>query len=45
MIAADAAGTNVSAIHWDMICDLRQGGRLSADGEPILVDGQFVQSD
>ena len=32
-------------IHWDMICDLRQGGRLSADGEPILVDGQFVQSD
>jgi aminopeptidase len=41
----ETGGTNVSAIHWDMICDLRQGGRLSADGEPILVDGQFVQSD
>ena len=41
----ETGGTNESAIHWDMICDLRQGGRLSADGEPILVDGQFVQSD
>ena len=35
----ETGGTNESAVHWDMICDLRQGGRLSADGEPILVDG------
>jgi aminopeptidase len=41
----ETGGTNVSAVHWDMICDLRRGGRLTADGEPILVDGQFVQSD
>ncbi|HEX5621508.1 MAG TPA: aminopeptidase [Solirubrobacteraceae bacterium] len=41
----ETGGTNESAIHWDMICDLRQGGRLTADGEPILVDGRFVQSD
>jgi aminopeptidase len=41
----ETGGTNVSAVHWDMICDLRQGGRLSADGEPVLVDGEFVQSD
>jgi aminopeptidase len=41
----ETGGTNESAVHWDMICDLRQGGRLSADGEPILVDGRFVQSD
>jgi aminopeptidase len=41
----ETGGTNESAVHWDMICDLRQGGRLTADGEPILVDGQFVQSD
>jgi aminopeptidase len=41
----ETGGTNESSIHWDMICDLRRGGRLSADGEPILVDGQFVQSD
>jgi hypothetical protein len=26
-------------LHWDLICDLRQGGRLSADGESVVVDG------
>jgi aminopeptidase len=28
-------GVNSSALHWDMICDLRAGGRLSADGRPL----------
>ena len=28
-------------MHWDLICDLREGGTLSADGEPLLVDGNF----
>ena len=28
-------GTNVSALHWDLICDLRDGGALTGDGEPI----------
>jgi len=31
----ETGGTNVSALHWDLICDLRQGGRLTADGEPV----------
>jgi aminopeptidase len=35
-------GENVSAIHWDLICDLRNGGRIDADGEPLLVDGKLV---
>lgn len=35
-------GTNTSAIHWDMICDLRVGGRVEVDGQPFLVDGKFV---
>jgi aminopeptidase len=35
-------GTNESAIHWDLICDLRAGGRIDADGEPLLVDGKLV---
>jgi aminopeptidase len=35
-------GDNVSAIHWDLICDLRSGGRIDADGEPLLVDGKLV---
>ncbi|HWE10149.1 MAG TPA: aminopeptidase [Solirubrobacteraceae bacterium] len=32
-------GRNESALHWDLICDLRQGGRLSADGEVVVQDG------
>ncbi len=35
----ETGGTNESAIHWDMICDLRAGGRLTADGEVIVQDG------
>jgi aminopeptidase len=35
-------GENRSAIHWDLICDLRSGGRIEADGEPLLVDGRLV---
>jgi aminopeptidase len=38
----ETGGTNESAVHWDMICDLRHGGRLTADGTPILVDGRLV---
>jgi aminopeptidase len=38
----ETGGTNVSALHWDLICDLRQGGRLSADGEPVVVDGALL---
>jgi aminopeptidase len=37
----ETGGTNESAVHWDMICDLRAGGRLSADGEVLLEDGAF----
>ncbi len=35
-------GTNRSAVHWDLICDLRQGGRISMDGEPLVVPGSRV---
>jgi aminopeptidase len=31
----ETGGRNVSALHWDLICDLRDGGRLTADGETI----------
>ena len=31
----ETGGTNASALHWDLVCDLRAGGRLSADGEPL----------
>jgi aminopeptidase len=34
----ETGGTNVSALHWDLVCDLRAGGRLTADGELIDVE-------
>jgi aminopeptidase len=37
----ETGGTNESVVHWDMICDLRDGGTLSADGEVVLQDGRF----
>ena len=33
----ETGGVNESAVHWDLICDLRGGGRLLADGDPIQV--------
>jgi aminopeptidase len=35
----ETGGKNSSALHWDLICDLRGGGRLTADGEPIELAG------
>jgi aminopeptidase len=39
----ETGGTNESALHWDLIRDLRRGGRITADGELVQVDGRFVQ--
>ncbi len=38
----ETGSTNTSAIHWDMIADLREGGEVTVDGELFLRDGQFV---
>jgi len=38
----ETGGRNRSALHWDLICDLRAGGRLTADGEVVQQDGRFV---
>lgn len=38
----ETGGTNVSALHWDMICDLRNGGRLTVDGQVFNENGSFV---
>jgi aminopeptidase len=37
----ETGSTNKSAIHWDMICDLREGGEAIVDGEVILKDGEY----
>jgi aminopeptidase len=38
----ETGGQNDSAVHWDMICDLRQGGSITVDGEELQRDGKFV---
>lgn len=38
----ETGGTNESAIHWDLITDLRAGGEILLDGEPLQRDGQFL---
>lgn len=38
----ETGSQNKSAIHWDMICDLRQGGAIRVDGELIYQNGEFV---
>jgi aminopeptidase len=38
----DTGSVNISAIHSDLICDIRQGGRVTVDGDDFLVDGRFL---
>ena len=38
----ETGGINESAVHWDLICDLREGGRLSADSSPVIDGGAVV---
>jgi aminopeptidase len=35
-------GTNVSAVHWDMVKDLREGGRILCDGEVVQENGEWL---
>jgi aminopeptidase len=37
----ETGGTNDSAVHTDLVCDLRDGGRLEVDGELFQEDGRF----
>lgn len=38
----ETGGVNASALHWDLVCDLRRGGRLTVDGEELQRNGRFV---
>jgi len=38
----ETGGLNRSALHWDLICDLRSGSEVFADGELVYRDGQFL---
>lgn len=38
----ESGSFNESALHWDMVCDLRTGGSIEADGEVFHKDGRFL---
>ena len=38
----ETGGKNQSGLHWDMVCDLRQGGKIFADGQLISENGVFL---
>jgi aminopeptidase len=38
----ETGGVNESALHWDMVCDLRSGGEVRVDGEVFSKNGEFV---
>jgi aminopeptidase len=38
----ETGSKNKSAIHWDMICDLRKDSEILADSQPFYKNGQFV---
>ena len=38
----ETGGLNKSAVHTDLVCDLRQGGRIEVDGELFQEDGKFA---
>jgi aminopeptidase len=40
----ESGGRNVSGLHWDMVCDLRNGGTLEADGKVISRNGRFTRT-
>jgi aminopeptidase len=38
----ETGGVNDSAVHWDMVCDLRRGGSITVDGVELQRDGRFL---
>ena len=38
----ETGSKNKSAIHWDMVCDLRKGGEVRVDNTPFLKDGKIL---
>jgi aminopeptidase len=40
----ECGGRNQSALHWDIICDLRAEGEIYADGELVWRAGHFLEA-
>jgi aminopeptidase len=39
---AETGSVNRSPVHWDMICDMRQGGEILVDGTLFYQNGEFM---
>jgi aminopeptidase len=39
----ELGGRNTSALHWDLVCDLRADGEVYADGELVWRAGHFLE--
>jgi len=44
MAYPESGGKNKSGLHWDMVCDLRKGGKIMVDGNVISDRGRFKQA-
>lgn len=40
----ESGGKNKSALHWDMVCELRKGGIVRVDGQVISKNGRFAEA-
>ena len=38
----ETGSKNTSALHWDMVCDLRKNGKVYADGKLFHKNGKFL---
>ena len=38
----ETGSKNVSSIHWDMICDIREDSEIRVDGDLLYKDGKFM---
>ncbi|NQT15747.1 MAG: aminopeptidase, partial [Planctomycetes bacterium] len=38
----ETGAANQSGLHWDMVCDLRNGGKVHVDGKLISENGRFL---
>lgn len=38
----ESGSKNESAIHWDFLCDMREGGQITVDGQKFYDSGRFL---
>jgi len=38
----ETGAVNDSAIHWDFLCDMTEGGQITVDGQPFHDSGRFL---